>query len=213
MRKCEKRVFDSLPSTQIYLLEKLKNNELKAPVLIVAKNQSAGIGSRGNIWESAKSALTFSLALNASDLPKDLPMQASALYLGFLFKEVLKELGSKTWLKWPNDLYLGGQKIGGVLVNIYKGMRVCGIGVNRVSTKWACLDIGISDDWIIIEGFLKKIEENLFWGEVLSKYALEFHRSNSFNFHNDRGEAVSLKDAELLEDGRICIKGKIYDRM
>ncbi|EJC02236.1 biotin--[acetyl-CoA-carboxylase] ligase [Helicobacter pylori] len=212
MRKCEKRVFDSLPSTQIYLLEKLKSNELKAPVLIVAKNQSAGIGSRGNIWEGVESALTFSLALNASDLPKDLPMQASALYLGFLFKEVLKELGSQTWLKWPNDLYLGGQKIGGVLVNVYKGMRVCGIGVNRVSTKWACLDIGISDD-LIIEGFLKKIEENLFWGEVLSKYALEFHRSNSFNFHNDWGEAVSLKDAELLEDGRICIKGKIYDRM
>lgn len=212
MKQCEKRVFESLPSTQTYLLEKLKSNELKAPVLVLAKNQSAGIGSRGNIWESAKSALTFSLALDASDLPKDLPMQASALYLGFLFKEVLKELGSQAWLKWPNDLYLGDQKIGGVLVNIYKGMRVCGIGVNRVSTKWACLDIGISDDWII-EGFLKKIEENLFWGEVLSKYALEFHRSNSFNFHNDCGEAVSLKDAELLEDGRVCIKGKIYDRM
>ncbi|MGL2891787.1 biotin--[acetyl-CoA-carboxylase] ligase [Helicobacter pylori] len=212
MKQCEKRVFESLPSTQIYLLEKLKSNELKAPVLVLAKNQSTGIGSRGNIWEGTKSALTFSLALNASDLPKDLPMQASALYLGFLFKEVLKELGSQTWLKWPNDLYLGGQKIGGVLVNVYKGMRVCGIGVNRVSTKWACLDIGASDDWII-EGFLKKIEENLFWGEVLSKYALEFHRSNSFSFHNDWGEAVSLKDAELLEDGRICIKGKIYDRM
>ncbi|EMH18726.1 biotin--[acetyl-CoA-carboxylase] ligase [Helicobacter pylori] len=212
MRKCEKRVFESLPSTQTYLLEKLKSNELKAPVLVLAKNQSAGIGSRGNIWEGVESALTFSLALNASDLPKDLPMQASALYLGFLLKEVLKELGSQTWLKWPNDLYLGDQKIGGVLVNIYKGMRVCGIGVNRVSKKWACLDIGISDD-LIIEGFLKKIEENLFWGEVLSKYALEFHRSNSFNFHNDWGEAVSLKDAELLEDGRVCIKGKIYDRM
>ncbi len=212
MRKCEKRVFDSLPSTQIYLLEKLKSNELKAPVLVLAKNQSAGIGSRGNVWEGTKSALTFSLALNASDLPKDLPMQANALCLGFLFKEVLKELGSQAWLKWPNDLYLGGQKIGGVLVNIYKGMRVCGIGVNRVSTKWACLDIGASDD-LIIEGFLKKIEENLFWGEVLSKYALEFHRSNSFSFHNDWGELVSLKDAELLEDGRVCIKGKIYDRM
>ncbi|MGL2840619.1 biotin--[acetyl-CoA-carboxylase] ligase [Helicobacter pylori] len=212
MKQCEKRVFESLPSTQTYLLEKLKSNELKAPVLVLAKNQSAGIGSRGNIWEGVESALTFSLALNASDLPKDLPMQASALYLGFLFKEVLKELGSQTWLKWPNDLYLGGQKIGGVLVNVYKGMRVCGIGVNRVSTKWACLDIGASDDWII-EGFLKKIEENLFWGEVLSKYALEFHRSNSFNFHNDWGEAMSLKDAELLEDGRVCIKGKIYDRM
>lgn len=212
MKKCEKRVFDSLPSTQTCLLEKLKNDGLKAPILIVAKNQSAGIGSRGNIWESAKSALTFSLALNANDLPKDLPLQASALYLGFLFKEVLKDLGSQTWLKWPNDLYLGDQKIGGVLVSVYKDMRVCGIGVNRVSKKWACLDIGASDD-LIIEGFLKKIEENLFWGEVLSKYALEFHRSNFFSFHNDCGEAMSLKDAELLEDGRICIEGKIYDRM
>ncbi len=212
MRKCEKRVFESLTSTQTYLLEKLKNDELKAPILVVAKNQSAAIGSRGNMWESVKSALTFSLALNASDLPKDLPMQANALYLGFLFKEVLKELGSQTWLKWPNDLYLGNQKIGGVLVNVYKDMRVCGIGVNRVSTKWACLDIDTSDD-LIIEGFLKKIEENLFWGEVLSKYALEFHRNDSFSFHNDWGELVSLKDAQLLEDGRILIEDKIYSRM
>ncbi|GAA9300549.1 biotin--[acetyl-CoA-carboxylase] ligase [Helicobacter pylori] len=212
MKKCEKRVFDSLPSTQTYLLEKLKNDGLKAPILILAKNQSAGIGSRGNVWEGVKSALTFSLALNASDLPNDLPMQANALYLGFLFKEVLKELGSQTWLKWPNDLYLENQKIGGVLVNVYKDMRVCGIGVNRVSKKWACLDIGVSDD-LIIEGFLKKIEENLFWGEVLSKYALEFHKNHSFSFHNDWGEVMSLKDAELLEDGRVCIKGKIYDRM
>ncbi len=62
-------------------------------------------------------------------------------------------------------------------------------------------------------GLFKKIEENLFWGEVLSKYALEFHRSNSFSFHNDCGEAVSLKDAELLEDGRILIKDKIYSRI
>ncbi len=211
MRKCEKRVFESLTSTQTYLLEKLKNDELKAPILVVAKNQSAAIGSRGNVWEGVKSALTFSLALNASDLPKDLPMQANALYLGFLFKEVLKELGSQTWLKWPNDLYLGDQKIGGVLVNVYKNMRVCGIGVNRVSAKWACLDIGASND-LIIEGFLKKIEENLFWGEVLSKYALEFHRNDSFSFHNDWGELVSLKDAQLLEDGRILIEDKIYNR-
>ena len=108
--------------------------------------------------------MTFSLALNASDLPKDLPMQANALYLGFLFKEVLKELGSQTWLKWPNDLYLEDQKIGGVLVNVYKDMRVCGIGVNRVSKKWACLDIGASDG-LIIEGFLKKIEKKSFWGK------------------------------------------------
>lgn len=62
-------------------------------------------------------------------------------------------------------------------------------------------------------GLFKKIEENLFWGEVLSKYALEFHRSNSFSFHNDWGEAVSLKDAKLLEDGRILIKDKIYSRI
>ncbi len=62
-------------------------------------------------------------------------------------------------------------------------------------------------------GLFKKNRRKSFLGEVLSKYALEFHRSNSFSFHNDCNEAVSLKDAELLEDGRVCIKGKIYDRM
>ncbi|AFI06468.1 biotin--[acetyl-CoA-carboxylase] ligase [Helicobacter cetorum] len=212
MKKYKKIVFESLPSTQTYLLEKLKNEALKAPILVLAKKQSAGLGSRGNAWESVESALTFSLALKARDLPKDLPIQASALYLGFLFKEVLKELGSSVWLKWPNDLYLGAQKIGGVLVSVCKDMRVCGIGVNRVSKNWACLDIDVSND-LIVESFFKKIEENLFWGEVLSKYALEFHKNNSFNFHTDSGGVMSLKNARLLEDGRICIKGKTYVRI
>ncbi|WP_104748720.1 biotin--[acetyl-CoA-carboxylase] ligase [Helicobacter cetorum] len=212
MKKYKKIVFESLPSTQTYLLEKLKNGGVKAPILVLAKKQSAGIGSRGNAWESVESALTFSLALRAGDLPKDLPIQASALYVGFLFKEVLKELGSSVWLKWPNDLYLGAQKIGGVLVSICKEARVCGIGLNRVSQTRACLDIGVSND-LIMESFLEKIEEKILWGEVLSKYALEFHKNYSFNFHTDLGEVMSLKDAVLLEDGRISIKGTAHVRV
>ncbi|WP_104712930.1 biotin--[acetyl-CoA-carboxylase] ligase [Helicobacter cetorum] len=205
-------VFESLPSTQTYLLEQLKSKQYQAPIAVLACKQSAGIGSRGNTWESVEKALTFSFALNDSNLPKDLPMQASALYLGFLFKEVLKELGSSVWLKWPNDLYIEEQKIGGVLVQVFRGIRVCGIGINRVATSRAVLDIN-ENDTTILECFFKKVKEKISWGQVLSKYALEFHKNYSFNFHTQSGTIMSLKDALLLEDGRIAIKGKTHVRI
>lgn len=41
-----------------------------------------------------------------------------------------KSCGSGVRLKWPNDLLLGGAKVGGILVESTPTKAICGIGIN-----------------------------------------------------------------------------------
>lgn len=104
-----------------------------------ALEQTAGIGQRGNHWASAPGEnLTFSLVLKPDWLPAAEQFRLTeALSLGVVdclngpkdFK------GFKAIVKWPNDVYVDGRKICGMLVsNRLAGERiaaaVCGIGIN-----------------------------------------------------------------------------------
>lgn len=84
--------FEELSSTQLWLCEQIRTQNLFPPLAVVAKRQKDGIGSRGNQWEETKEALTFSFALPITSLPKDLPLVSSSLFLAiFLKKFSLKE--------------------------------------------------------------------------------------------------------------------------
>ena len=107
--------FDCIESTQLYLVESLRKGNLNAPVMVVADMQSAGMGSRGNAWESVQEGLYFSVAMPLSFLPEDLPLESISIYMGYIFKEILNKNGAEVWLKWPNDLYVGDKKAGGIL--------------------------------------------------------------------------------------------------
>ena len=189
--------FESLPSTHLFLSEKIKTGELKAPILVVAHQQNSGIGSRGNVWSAVKEGLYFSFAITEGELPNDLAIESVSIYFGYLFKEVLAELGSQVFLKWPNDLYLGEKKIGGILCTKISQNILVGIGLNLVveDSAFGALDISIEKIKIYT------------WKQIFSKYKLEFSRNCYYNFHY-QGEQISLKDAKLLEDGSILLKGR-----
>ena len=188
------QIYDCLESTQTFLLQGLKAGDLHAPMCVSARRQTHGIGSRGNAWEE----------------------QSNALYFSFV-KEVLRELGSRVWLKWPNDLYIGEQKIGGVLCNKWQDYLVCGIGINLYDrgTKerggYATLEPDISA-LIELRAFLSKyfasLEKKPSWKQIFRFYALEFHNNFGFSFHHNDRE-VSFRDAELLEDGAIVVDSQI----
>ncbi|PAF41862.1 biotin--[acetyl-CoA-carboxylase] ligase [Helicobacter sp. 11S03491-1] len=198
--------FEELPSTQIYLLEGIKTHQLSSPICIVARKQTAGIGSRGNVWEQVQEALTFSFSLKSFELPLDLPLQSASIFFGFIFKEVLNLMGFDIWLKWPNDLYIKNSKVGGVIVNIYKDNIVCGIGLNIYGKEYASLEKQIHKIEVL-EEFLKKIRNTYKWKEIFSKYELEFDRNFGFSFHQGN-EIFDLKGAKLLPDGGIYLNGK-----
>ena len=105
-------------------------------ILLVAEQQSAGRGRLGRVWQSqAGASLTFSLGLPLQ--PKD--WSGLSLAVGLSLAESLEPragLGSgpALQLKWPNDLWLGQRKLGGVLVETasWGDQRyvVIGVGLN-----------------------------------------------------------------------------------
>lgn len=103
------------------------------PLLLVAERQSAGRGRLGRHWHSAPgAALTFSLAI---PLPLALDLSGLSLAVGCAVADVLEPAGTRLQLKWPNDLFLNGQKLGGILIetlalpSAQRGV-VVGIGIN-----------------------------------------------------------------------------------
>lgn len=96
--------------------------------LLVALEQSAGRGRRGKSWQSRPGAsLTFSLGLPYR------PADWSGLSLA-VGVSLAESLHPDVRLKWPNDLWLQGRKLGGILVEVaVSGDRrhaVIGVGLN-----------------------------------------------------------------------------------
>jgi BirA family biotin operon repressor/biotin-[acetyl-CoA-carboxylase] ligase len=205
------RYYNSLESTQLYLKEKIKNNLLQPPIAIVADLQTAGVGSRDNSWSSKKGDLFLSFAINIEDLVKDLKLESASIYFSFIMMHSLRELGSDVWLKWPNDLYIDNNKIGGMITNVYNNTLICGIGINMLKSNdlYGCLDIEISREKLL-KRYFENVEKKILWKQIFSKYKLQFEFNRKF-FTHINNKKVSLREAVLEDDGSITINSeRIY---
>jgi len=200
--------FKHLPSTHKYLIEQIKSADVVPPLAVGADFQSDGVGSRGNSWLGDEGNLYFSFCVEEKHLPKDLKLESTSIYFSWIMKEVLHELGSKTWIKWPNDFYIKNSKVGGVITTKIKGTIVGSIGLNilHAPEQFATLDIQITPQKLV-ELFTQKLKEKISWKNVFSKYKIEFQNSLGFTFHFD-GKKRSLADAKLLEDGSIEVDNR-----
>lgn len=175
--------------------------------MLTAKSQSAGYGSRANLWESEQGNLYLSFALKESALPSDLPLSAISIYFAYLMTQTLRTLGSAVWLKWPNDFYLE-RKIGGILSTKLRDFVVCGIGINLASAPIYAQTLDIKlEPMTLISHFEKTLENLPKWKEILSKFLLEFEKSKKFSVHID-GKLTPLAGASLADDGAIIINNK-----
>jgi BirA family biotin operon repressor/biotin-[acetyl-CoA-carboxylase] ligase len=168
--------FDTLPSTQTYLVEKIKNGELSAPACIVADTQSDGQGSRANKWESVPDSLLFSFAVPLKALPDDLKLESASIYFMYILKELLANKGSNCWLKWPNDIYIDDKKMAGAITAFLKEKEtlVCGIGINFNETKeFGGCDIK-TDKKNLINEYLSVFTTPPEWKHIFRKFEVEF---------------------------------------
>lgn len=102
-------VLPTVDSTNSELMRRARAG-LMEPVLLAAEEQTAGRGRMGKGWHSrAGQSLTFSLAMPLA--PSD--WSGLSLVVGV---SVANSLHPDVRLKWPNDLWLGGRKLGGILV-------------------------------------------------------------------------------------------------
>ena len=197
--------FETLPSTQKWLIEKVQENSVEIPCAVTTEMQTDGIGSRENRWIGKKGNFFASIAISEDQLPNDLPITATSIYFAYLMKLSLKEFGSQVWVKWPNDLYVNSKKVGGCITTKKGKIIVVGIGVNIVEAPMGfnVLDVTLSNDELL-SSFLKRVDESPSWKHIFSNFRLEFEKSKEFSA-NVGNEKLDLNDAILNKDGSLTI--------
>ncbi len=107
--------FDSIDSTMDEA-RRFIHSGVPTPFIIAAGKQTAGRGRMGRVWfadDASNFYFTFSLPFKG-DLHR---LQHLTLWVGELFATYLNAvLGLEVYLKIPNDLHAGGQKLAGMLV-------------------------------------------------------------------------------------------------
>ncbi|MCB4753313.1 MAG: biotin--[acetyl-CoA-carboxylase] ligase [Sulfurovum sp.] len=200
--------FRRLPSTQHYLVEALKKKKLQAPVAVITQEQYAGIGSRDNGWEGEHGNFFASVAIKLINLPKDLPLPSASIYFSYIMKKVLLNYHEDVWLKWPNDFYVGENKVGGTITQKVDDVLVCGIGINlkKNQINYSALQTSVLPE-VLLEKYLSILQQYPTWKHIFSKYQVEFEKSRRFSVHTEQGRK-SLKGARLCKDGSLYIDGE-----
>ncbi len=129
-------LLEEVDSTNSEALRRLDERRAAAGLVLVARRQSAGHGSRGRSWHDAPGkSLAMTVLL---EWPADVPI-AVAAWLGVVaitdLLDELGDLGARTRIKWPNDALVRGRKVAGVLAEtVRRGdapIRVAlGLGLN-----------------------------------------------------------------------------------
>ncbi len=127
-------VRERFPSRDIAWFESVDSTMREAALrpigsVVVADEQTAGIGRQGHAWHSEKRAgLYVSVVLSAVS-------PVLTLALGLAASEALARAANlRCDLRWPNDLMCGPRKLGGILVQLNEQLNnrvaVAGIGLN-----------------------------------------------------------------------------------
>jgi BirA family biotin operon repressor/biotin-[acetyl-CoA-carboxylase] ligase len=103
-------------------------------LLVIADAQTAGRGRRGHTWFSPPgSGLYASVVLIPSRARVDPARAAQLLTLAMgvaLAEGIEAATGLGPAVKWPNDLYVGSRKLGGILAEAADATVVVGYGIN-----------------------------------------------------------------------------------
>jgi BirA family biotin operon repressor/biotin-[acetyl-CoA-carboxylase] ligase len=102
---------------------------------VFAERQTAGRGQYGRRWDSAAGkGLWFSVLLRPAITLSQSP-QLTSLLASVVAETIEKETGCATSIKPPNDIYVAGRKVAGILVegriaSDGSYVAVAGVGVN-----------------------------------------------------------------------------------
>ncbi|HKD35094.1 MAG TPA: biotin--[acetyl-CoA-carboxylase] ligase [Gaiellaceae bacterium] len=115
----------STPSTQLLLAP-----DAPEGAVVVAGEQTAGRGRLGRRWLSpAGTSLLFSIQLVPRIASARLP-ELTGVAAQAAAESIEAVTGVVPVIKEPNDLLVGGRKVGGVLAEAREGRVVLGIGIN-----------------------------------------------------------------------------------
>lgn len=180
---------------------------------VLAGRQTAGRGRAGRPWTTAPgTSILLSFVADTARDPADFGLVS--LVLGLAVSRTVRALaGVETAIKWPNDVLVGGQKVGGILATsrVLPGRDgrclVAGVGLNVNDGPADLPATGTS--LAIVSGFTYHLDDVL--GTLLANLNDAMHRFEDGStaasleaIHDQlafRGERVRLEDAERIVEG------------
>jgi len=142
-------VFDRIPST-LDVAHELGETGAHSGTLVIADEQTAGRGRMRRAWQSEPGAGLWLTFVERPAGAESLGVLALRLALT-LAPGLDRFASSRVQLKWPNDLYVAGKKLAGLLVEArWRGTRLdwlaIGLGINVRAPKGVeatGLDVGV----------------------------------------------------------------------
>ena len=195
-------VFDTISSTNDYLLSKEKNKNKDINVCI-AEEQTKGRGRRGKSWISPKfKNIYFSLS---SYLEKE-DLSGLSIAVALSVNKVLSKINVMSLIKWPNDLLVGNKKICGILIETAKVGEltkvVFGIGINVNMENSELID----QEWTSIKLEKKEtVDRNPIITEMINQLCSTLNKFEQREFDYFIKKFTSL---DLLKDKEFTLKDK-----
>lgn len=198
-------------STNTFLLDQARQTKDVMPAQVcMAYQQTAGRGRQGKTWHNrVGECLMFSLSWSFQRSQSELG--GLALVVALAISQSLAELGVAVQIKWPNDLMLQHNKLGGILIETVskqnQTIAIIGIGLNFTIPEQICNASAILPQ-------TPKIQASQIFNGImhkLSQYLPRFNQNGLESFlpqynrlHRDHGQLV-----HLYHDGKIITEGTV----
>ena len=204
------------------------NHWLKAhgegTMVVVADFQTAGKGCGSNSWESERGQnLTFSMLIHPEALEARAQFRITEVVSVALCNTLERYIYKEVDIKWPNDIYVGDQKICGILIeNRLQGSvikdSIIGIGLNvnqqaflsdapNPVSMWQLMGQETNRE-ALLEAFLQAFNEA--WeSETISKaYRQRLYRREGYHAFCDKDGRFEAKLRNVLNDGMLVLEDR-----
>jgi BirA family biotin operon repressor/biotin-[acetyl-CoA-carboxylase] ligase len=218
--------YETLPSSNNEAI-RLASAGASEGIVVVCKEQTAGRGQRNNRWESAPGEnLTMSLILRPVNMAtEELFLLSKAFSLAVV--RSLERYDIKAAIKWPNDIYVGRQKIAGILIeHSFLGnnlvFSIIGLGLNVNQFLFPAMDIiptsitaETGKDYYDVNEILSSVLVNfssLYHSSketINSEYMKKLYRKKGyFPYRTKDGKVLIAEVHDVANSGELILKDK-----
>ncbi len=211
-------------STNNFAANLISDQICQSGAVILADVQTAGKGQMGNTWESAESKnLLCSLVWKPDNLSVDDQFKLSWM-ISLALHKLLLRFGIDAQVKWPNDIYVGSQKIAGMLIeNQLEGSRIswviAGIGLNVNQQQFDSATAVSMHHFLGIDVQVKTVLSELLdlmngyvnnWESLNTQFKAEveeilFQKGMEANYRDEHGEFVGVIQG-ITNEGKLAVK-------
>ena len=130
--------YETVVSTQL-LAHEVAGKGAPEGTIVIAEQQTGGKGRLGRVWHSPKGSGIWMSLIIRPEIPLPKAPQMTLLTAVAMAKTIQQHVGLNVQIKWPNDVFVSGKKVCGILTELNAesdriNYLVIGIGINVNTT-------------------------------------------------------------------------------